>query len=588
MYILGVSYGYHNSAAALLKNATPICACEEERFTRCKNDSRYPRKAIDACLREACISASKVDAVVFYEDTLLKLNRILESVGQSPNASEYLNQSLAIWKNGEKFTPFTRLKQHLGVSASQIHICEHHASHAGAAFYCSPFEHSVILTLDGVGEYETMTVSHGVGNSIKKLYSTSLPHSIGLLYSAFTAHLGFEVNEGEFKVMGMAGFGEPRFADKVLKLIKNHTDGTFSLDESYFDFVGNGMYPFTEKFRDLFGESRQPDEPFFLQDTASPKIRERNQLHADIAASIQLVVEDLILDLANHALRHCNEKYLCLAGGVALNSAANGKLQKQLGKNMYVHPAAGDSGAALGAALYHAHQTLKMERKDPLVSVYLGVEFSSADVDLALTRAGGIPYKRFDESEEFLDEVARILAEGNVVGWANGRFEWGPRALGARSILADPTKNTMQEKVNRIIKYREPFRPFAPACIAEEAHRFFHLSEGLNPASPQDFMLAVVDVREECKSLLPAITHVDGTARVQFVRKETNPLFYSLIKKFEAFSGVPIILNTSFNLRGEPIVNTPYDALRTFFWSQLDALAMNNLIITKESFVCEF
>lgn len=586
MNILGLSFGYHNAAAALVRDGEPLYACEEERFSRRKFDPAYPRQAIEACLHTAGMTPNALDAVVFHEDTLLKLNRILETVGRKQPPPARLKDVLANWVRQNKFLPFESISRHLGIPFDKIHFCQHHLAHSAVGFYCSPFQESAVLSLDGVGEYETMRVSLGRGTDIEQVFSQSLPHSLGLFYSAFTAFLGFEINEGEYKVMGMAGYGRPARLSEVAGLIRLEPDGGFRLDERYFDFSGWNELPYTSAFLDLFGEPRRPEEPFDPSDTACDAVRERSRAYADLAASVQRVVEDVILHAARGALRRTGQRNLCLCGGVALNSAANNKLQRLLDGRLSIHPAAGDAGAALGAALAHTHQRLGLPRRKPLVSPYLGTEFTDEDVLRDLRRAGIPPGQRFEHARELVEEAARRLARGQVIGWVQGRFEWGPRSLGARSILADPTRPDMQARVNSKIKYREVFRPFAPVCAVEDAARFFELPPRMGEIPPQCFMLAVAPVRPEARPLLPAVTHCDGTARVQLVSREVNPVLHDLLKAFEKLSGVPVLLNTSFNLRGEPIVNTPYDAMRTFSWSHLDALAVGLHLIPRESLAC--
>ncbi|WP_243310602.1 carbamoyltransferase family protein [Fundidesulfovibrio agrisoli] len=581
-YILGLSFDYHNSAAALLRGGEIVAACEEERFTRKKNDSSYPQNAVDACLRIAGIGPERLGAVVFYEDPLRKMNRILETyVADNPNRP-YGTAALATWLSRGKLLPALKVRRHLGIAPDKIHFCQHHEAHAASAFFASPFQEAAILTIDGIGEYETMAVYSGRGSRIEKLYSVRFPHSIGLLYSAFTAFLGFEVNEGEYKVMGMAAFGEPSFSDTVRTLIRYNPDGTFQLDTRYFDFTSGRDLPVTELFLELFGTPRRPEEPFSVSGPGA----ERCKRYADLAASIQLVAEEAISRLAMAALEKTGAANLCMAGGVALNSSANGKLQRALKGRIYIQPAAGDSGGALGAAMWHAFGILGIGRTGFQRSAYLGLEYGKSEAAEAIKKAGYEVYKEFAREDDMVDCVAGLLAKENAIGWAQGRFEWGPRALGCRSILADPRRKRMQEFVNMKIKYREPFRPFAPACLAEEAHRYFDLPEGLDVLPLQDFMLAVVPVNDYGRRMLEAVTHVDNSARPQFVRSQTNPLFHKLISRFFELTGVAVLLNTSFNLRGEPIVATPYDAIRTFTWSHLDYLAVGPFLLRRGDVIC--
>jgi len=588
IYVLGVSFDYHDAAAALLRDGEVIAAAEEERFSRQKHDHRFPAKAIAFCLRRAGIAAHQVDAVAFYEQPFLKFDRIVHS-GLKARAQgrnrPYLGRVLDTWMHEGKFDARRRICEHLGIAPDHVYGMTHHAAHASSAFFCSPFDRATVVTMDGVGEYETVTVSEARDRTITPLYGRSLPESLGLFYSAFTAFLGFEVNEGEYKVMGMAGFGQPTHLETMRSLMRATPDGLFAIDHDYFEFECPDDLPYKPKLRELFGEPRDPESLFQVppkSESPAPGSVEAVSLHyANIAASLQARTEEIILHVVEHAVRATGIRNVCVAGGVGLNSLANARVQRELGCQLYVHPAAGDSGGAVGAALHHCHSRLALPRRQGMENLYLGDEHSEDEVIAELTRHGVGGWSRCVDHEALVRAVAQRLVDGKVVGWMQGRFEWGPRALGNRSILANPMRKDMQEIVNVRIKFREPFRPFAPSVLAEHAHEYFEIPDAIAPTGPEHFMLAVARVRPDKREVIPAVTHYDGTARVQVVRRETNPLYHRLIQAFGERTGVPVVLNTSFNLRGEAIVDTPYDALETFFWSEMDALVMGNILLDK-------
>lgn len=593
MRILGISCYFHDAAAALLEDGLLVAAAEEERFTRKKHDYEFPQQAIEFCLASAGITARDLDYVVFFEKPFLKFERLMITNLQTfPRSHKVFRESMISWL-GEKLWIKQLIEKRLGVPEGKILFSDHHASHAASAFYCSPFEEAAILTVDGVGEWTTTTLNIGRGTEIKRLKEIPFPHSIGLLYSAFTAFLGFEVNEGEYKVMGMAPFGTPRYVDKVHKLIHIDRDGSFELDMDYFSFHHSTDRTYNERFVKLFGEPRDPKANFFTSQSGYPSYfgerpddwKERskqNEFYADIAASIQAVTEEVLLKLAHEAHKETGLKQLCMAGGVALNSVANGKILRETAfESLYVQPAAGDGGGAIGAALYAYHGVLGKPRRFVMEHGYWG-EAQSPDRIRSFLKAEAIPYRCIEDEAELIAYTVDRLQEGKVIGWSQGRFEWGPRALGNRSILADPRRADMKDIVNTKIKFREPFRPFAPSVLADRTEEFFSLP---NAAAhfPARFMLYVVDVKDDKREVLPAITHVDGTGRLQTVRSDSNPRYYRLIENFGQATGVPVLLNTSFNLRGEPIVNTPEQAFHTFSESGMDVLVLNEYVIEKRN-----
>jgi carbamoyltransferase len=591
MHILGVSCYYHDAAAALLRDGHLVAAAEEERFSRIKHDFGFPARAIQYCLRAAQVEGKDLDYVVFFERPFRKLDRLLVSVLQTyPRSWKVFRESMIGWMLDKLWVAGT-LQAELGIVRDRILFSDHHLSHAASAFLCSPFQEAAILTVDGVGEWLTAATGVGQDTEIRLTKQIEFPHSLGLLYSAFTAFLGFEVNEGEYKVMGMAPYGTPRYLDKVWKLVKQNADGSFSLDMDYFTFHYSTDRMFNRKFVELFGEPRPVNLPFFTETTGFPRYFGQrpadylaqcrvNEHYADIAASIQRVTEELLVGMARNLQRETGFKKLCLAGGVGLNSVANTRILREAGfDELFVQPAAGDSGGALGAALWAYHSVLGNPRCFRLEHAYWGEEYGASDIG-AFLRSEGIPYREASHTDELLDCVTGFLQSGKVVGWYQGRFEWGPRALGNRSILADPRHPEMKDIVNSKIKFREPYRPFAPSVLAEAASTYFEL-DGAAQQYPLRYMLYVPQVRSQHRATIPAITHVDGSARVQTVFREQSPLYYSLIERFGQATGVPVVLNTSFNLRGEPIVTTPANAYSTFSRSQMDCLVMGNFVIEK-------
>lgn len=592
MHILGISCYFHDAAAALLRDGELIAAAEEERFTRKKHDYEFPQHAIDFCLKQGGITEADLDYVVFFEKPFLKFERLLLSTMQTFPKSRRLFQEAMITWLGDKLWIKHLIQKRFGVPSSKILFSEHHLSHAASAFFCSPFDEAAILTVDGVGEWTTASMGIGKGTDIRLLKEIRFPHSLGLLYSAFTAFLGFEVNEGEYKVMGMAPFGSPRYVDRVNKLIRVAADGSFELDMEYFSFHYSSKRTFNRKFEALFGTPRDPKAHFFTPTSGYPsyfgekpgnflELAHQNQYYADVAASIQQVTEEVLLKMANQVYKETGLTRLCLAGGVALNSVANGRILRETPfQELYIQPAAGDGGGALGAALYAYHTVLGKPRRFVMEHAYWGEEHGPQEIERFL-RETGIAYQRFDDEEKLVQEVVDCLVSGKVIGWFQGRFEWGPRALGHRSILADPRRPDMKDLVNVKIKFREPFRPFAPSVLANRAEEYFELP-GAVQHYPARFMLYVVNVKKDQQNVMPAITHVDGTGRLQTVREEDNPRYYRLIKTFGEVTGVPVLLNTSFNLKGEPIVNTPREAFNTFSKSGMDVLVLGDYLVRKD------
>lgn len=585
--ILGISAFYHDSAAAIVRNGEIIAAAQEERFTRKKHDPRFPKNAINYCLGEAFIEADELDAVVFYDHPLWTFDRVLRSILSTAPASEsqWLKASMSIL--GHKLFVDQFIRETLKADFP-IYFTEHHASHAASAFFPSPFSEAAILTFDGVGEWATTTLGVGNGEKIKLLKEIDYPHSLGLLYSAFTYFCGFKVNSGEYKLMGLAPYGEPVYADLIHdKLIDIRDDGSFRLNMEYFGYLDSDRMT-NQKFAELFhGSEREPESPITR--------REMN-----IAASIQKVTEEAVLKTAEHLREITGKTNLVMAGGVALNCVANGLLlRKKIFDNIWIQPAAGDAGGSLGAALLVAHHKFGVKRstdesRDSQKATYLGPSFSSDQIRAFLDRYS-YPYLRIEDDATRSQTIATALADGKVVGFFNGRMEFGPRALGARSILGDPRRPDTQSKMNLKIKYRESFRPFAPSVLAEKCGEYFELDE----TSP--YMLLVAPVREERRvaaaesngtdllkivntprSDIPAVTHVDYSARIQTVERRDNPAYYAVIEEFEKLTGVPLIVNTSFNVRGEPIVCTPQDAYRCFMRTGMDMLVLEDHILMKD------
>ena len=589
MRILGISCFYHDAAAALVIDGRLIAAAEEERFSRKKHDSGFPEGAINFCLETAGITAQDLDQVVFYEKPFAKFERILMTSLQSyPRARAAFTEAMITWM-GDKLWVREHIRSRLDIDKSKLLFVDHHGSHAASAFYPSRFDKAAILTVDGVGEWTTASFGVGDGEKIRLLREIRFPHSLGLLYSVFTAFLGFEVNEGEYKVMGMAPYGQPRYVDKVWKLIELSSDGSFGLHMDYFAYHYSADTGYSRKFIDLFGPPRKPGLNFFSSSSGYPSyfgpkpgnfnelVRE-NEHYADVAASIQKVTEEVMLAMVRAIHKETGLTRLCLAGGVALNSVANGRIVRETPiEELYVQPAAGDSGGAIGAALYAYHALLGNRRNGHVMDhAYWGKEYGDGDVRSALERRG-LRYSYTDDEAKLLDTTVADLAAGKVIGWYQGRFEWGPRALGNRSIIGDPRRAEMKDIVNTKIKFREPYRPFAPSVLAEQAERYFDLDHSLRH-DPARFMLLVVPVKNDA---VPAVTHVDNSARLQTVFRDTNPRYYELIRRFGDATGVPVVLNTSFNLKGEPIVTTPDNALNTFFASEMDTLVLGNHIVHK-------
>jgi len=592
-FILGISAFYHDSAACIVKNGEIIAAAQEERFTRKKHDSSYPFNAIQFVLDYAGLKLSEIDQIVFYEKPFLKFERLLETyVGFAPKGYTQFHKSMPIWLKEKLFQKnflFNELKKHDRnfKSDKNIYFSDHHLSHAASAFFPSPFEEAIVLTADGVGEWASTTVAIGKENKLEIKKEIHFPHSLGLLYSAFTYYIGFKVNSGEYKLMGLAPYGEPIYQEKIKNIIDIKEDGSFRLDQKYFNYA-TGLKMTNENFNDLFGHSPR-----------NPIKEEISQFHMDIAASIQKVTEDIMIKLAKSLRSEYNIKNLCLAGGVALNCVVNGKiLEKKIFDNIWIQPASGDAGGSLGAAL--ALWYLENENKrvvnsnDDMKGSYLGPEFTQEEIEKEL-RSLGANFTTL-EYENLINKASDILSNEKAIGWFQGRMEFGPRALGGRSILGDPRSDKMQKNLNLKVKYRESFRPFAPSVLREDLSKWFNM----NVDSP--YMLLVAKIRSEKKiemtetqkklfgidklnikrSEIPAVTHIDYSARVQTVNKNTNKPYYDLISKFKKKTGCPVLVNTSFNVRGEPIVNSPTDAFNCFMGTELDYLVIGNCILDKK------
>ena len=592
MHVLGISCYFHDAAAAILRDGELIAAAEEERFTRVKHDFGFPSRAIRFCLDQAGVEGRALDYVAFFEKPFVKFDRILQAAfAEVPRSGGLFRQAITAWLL-DKLWVKNRIRDALGIAADRILFVEHHQSHAASAFFCSPFDEAAILTVDGVGEWATATLGRGRDRQLEITHEIRFPHSLGLLYSAFTAFLGFEVNEGEYKVMGMAPYGRPTFVDEVRTLIEVSADGSFSLNLDYFSFQHSTTRTYSDKFISLFGAPRPPDSLFFTESSGFPSyfgdrpsnaadLANINQRYADIAASIQQVTEETLVTMARAACERAGSTTLCMAGGVALNSVANGRIVREAGvTDLFIQPAAGDSGAALGAALYVHHHVLGHPRRFVMEHAAWG-EAHSMDAIRAAAASASFRAEEHDDEDRLLDRTAELLAAGRVIGWHQGRFEWGPRALGQRSILADPRRADMKDIVNVKIKFREPYRPFAPSVLNERADDYFETG-GAARQMPARFMLLVEPVRPEARQLIPAVTHVDNSARLQTVVASASPRYYRLVDRFDRAVGVPVLLNTSFNLRGEPIVNTPAEAISTFARSSLDALVLDRLILYKD------
>jgi carbamoyltransferase len=593
MIVLGISAFYHDSAAALIRDGEIVAAAQEERFTRKKHDARFPENAIRYCMQEAGVDGAKVDRVAYYEKPFVKFDRLLETyLAFAPKGFESFRKAMPVWLN-EKLFQRDLIQKELrkldaGLAAPEkLLFSEHHFSHAASAFYPSPFERAAVLTMDGVGEWTTTSLSLGNGSNLKITREIQFPHSLGLLYSAFTYYTGFKVNSGEYKVMGLAPYGEPKYAALIFEhLIDVKADGSYRLNMDYFEYCTD-LRMTGAKFEELFGgATRKHDELL-------------EQRHMDLAASVQAVTEEIVLRLARTIARETGEENLCLAGGVALNCVANGKLLRSKSfKELFIQPAAGDAGGALGAALaaYHHHEGGARDltgRRDAMKGSYLGPEYDQSETERRLKDVQA----RFAVVDDnvLIEETAKALASQKAVGWRQGRLEFGPRALGAASILADPRSPAMQKNLNLKVKFRESFRPFAPSVIRERVAEWFELD------ADSPYMLLVADVRKSrrrdmtpgeqalfgieklnvSRSEIPAVTHVDYSARIQTVHEDTNPRYYRLLQSFEAKTGCPVLVNTSFNVRGEPIVATPEDAFKCFMGTNLDFLAVGNCIMWK-------
>ena len=592
MRVLGISAFYHDSAAAVVEEGRIVAAAQEERFTRKKHNSSFPKNAIAYCLEEAGARLDELDHVVFYDKPFLKFERLMETyIALAPRGFRSFRMAIPLWLK-EKLFQKSLLKGQLkqfadGFDIARLLFCEHHLSHAASAFYPSPFENAVVLTMDGVGEWATTSAAMGSGKSLEVFQEIHFPHSLGLLYSAFTYYTGFKVNSGGYKVMGLAPYGEPKYKNLILdNLIDLKADGSFWLDLSYFDYC-TGLTMTNERFSAVFGEPvRAPEKPL-------------TEFHMDVAASIQAVLDEAVLRLTRSLAKKTGAKNLCLAGGVALNCVANGKvLRDGAFKNIWVQPAAGDAGGAVGAALAAVHifkdQTRKTNGGDGMFGSFLGPSFSQAVIERRLMDSGA----RFTvlSEDDMVEMTAQALASQQAVGWFQGRMEFGPRSLGARSILGDPRSPTMQRNLNLKVKYRESFRPFAPSVLRENVSDWFEID------SDSPYMLIVADVRKDrrcamtpdelalfgidklniARSEIPAVTHVDYSARIQTVHANTNPLFHRLLTRFKEKTGCPVLVNTSFNVRGEPIVCTPEDAFRCFMGNELDLLVVGNCVLQKE------
>jgi carbamoyltransferase len=597
MRILGVSAFYHDSAAALIDNGSIVAAAQEERFTRKKHDPSFPQHAITYCLEAANLKLSNIDYVVFYDKPFLKFERLLETyLAFAPKGFNSFRMSMPIWIKEKLFQKSLLRKEFVKFDKDfdwekKLLFSEHHLSHAASAFYPSPFEEALILTMDGVGEWTTTSAAIGRGNDLKIHKEIFFPHSVGLLYSAITYYIGFKVNGGEYKVMGLAPYGEPRYKDLMLKkLMDLKEDGSFRLDMEYFNYC-TGLTMTNKKFSELFGHPVRGSEEDLLE-----------QFHMDMAASVQAVTEEIVSRLVKSLIAETGIKNVCMAGGVALNCVANGKLIREgIVKNLWVQPAAGDAGGALGAALlaYYYYQkqprNIDPQKLDSMKGSYLGPGYEQADIEKRLTSCGA----KFDvlpNSDKMIEIAADLIADEKVVGWFQGRMEFGPRALGARSIIGDPRSEKMQKVMNLKVKYRESFRPFAPSVLREDVSRYFEtdidspymlLVDKVKPEicrkmTAEESKLFGIDKLNVKRSELPAITHVDYTARVQTVHRETNPLYYDLIKKFKEKTDCGVVINTSFNVRGEPPACSPEDSFKCFMGTEMDALVVGNCVLYKE------
>lgn len=561
MTILGISCFYHDAAAALVRDGRLVAAAQEERFTRKRHDQDFPKHAVEYCLKEEGLDPVHVDTVVFYDKPFLKFERILSTyITTFPKSLPSFLKALPLWLKEKMWIPQT-IRKELGFEG-EILFTEHHISHAASAFLVSPFEEAAILTVDGVGEWETSTYGVGKGTSINLRKSIHFPHSLGLLYSAFTYYLGFRVNSAEYKVMGLAPYGEPRFYDLIMReLVDVKEDGSFKIRMKYFSY-DYGLTMTGRAFERLFGRPRRlPEGPL-------------TQFYKDVAASLQKVTDTIVVRMARHIQKETGQKYLCMAGGVALNCVSNSKILEETSfQDVFVQPAAGDAGGALGAAYYAYNTLMGNPRSYVMENAFLGPAFSDSFIDQFL-RDRNIPAKQL-ERNELLQETARAIADQKVVGWFQGKMEFGPRALGSRSILADPRNPKNQSVVNLKIKFRESFRPFAPTVLEDRVGDYFEWDK------PSPYMLFVATVRPDRREI-PAVTHVDGSARLQTISRDQNALYYDLIREFDSQTGCPVVINTSFNVRGEPIVCTPEDAWNCFMRTEMDVLVLGSYILKKE------
>ncbi len=563
MNVLGISCYYHDSGAALVRDGQLIAAAEEERFSRKKHDHGFPRQAIDYCLREGGVTIDEVDHIGFYEKPLVKFNRILETIlAYWPRTYRPWLTAMPLWL-AYRLRIGREIQDKLGTD-KDILYCQHHLSHAASAFLVSPFEEAAIITADGVGEWTTTSWGVGRGCDIEMQKELRFPHSVGLLFSAITAYLGFRVNDAEWKVMGLAPYGKPHYVDKFREVVDIKDDGSIRLDLRFFAHGYSTKRTISPAWERLFGQPQRASE--------TPL----SDFHRDIAHSGQKIVEEIMVKTAAHVHRETGLDNLCLAGGVGLNCVANWRILQETGfKNIFIQPAAGDSGGALGTAFYISNTVLKQPRVFRMDHVLWGPSFGDAEIKKDLDDAKAV-YETIEREEDLLDRTAAMIADGKVVAWFQGRLEFGPRALGARSLLADPRTAEMKDVINAKVKFREAFRPFAPAVLREHVHEYFEAPEGMD----MPFMLLVPKVREEKRAMIPAVTHEDGTGRVQTVTEEHNGRFYRLIRAFHRRTGVPVVINTSFNVRGEPIVCTPKDAYRTFVNTGIDAMVIGNYMVT--------
>lgn len=595
MYILGISAFYHDSAAALIQDGKIIAASMEERFSRKKHDNSFPTLAVKFCLEQAGITANDLDWVVFYEKPLVKFERILLTTLKTfPRSWDVWREAMVSWLK-EKLWVKTAIQNEVGIRYDKILFTDHHMSHAASAFFTSPFKEAAVLTVDGVGEWTTTTLGKATSyyegesgsNKIDLFAEQRFPHSIGLLYSTFTAWLGFRVNNGEYKVMGMSPYGEANYLDKIHKVVNvDYQTGAYSMNMEYFEYQHSIDRSYSQKFIDLFGAQRDADAEFFTAKTnpemPHEKAMDTNQYYADIAASIQKVTEDALIAICHELHRKTGLNKLVMAGGVALNTKANWRLLNETPfEEIYIQPAAGDDGGALGAAMWVYHiMEGKARVKNAMPHAYWGKGYSDAECKAYLDEHG-LKYESFDDKPDKLVEVLvdEMVNKQSVVALHQGRFEWGPRALGNRSILADPRGSEMKEVVNTKIKFREPFRPFAPVILRDRASEYFDYPEVATHEAPK-YMLMVAPFKDEVKDKVQAVNH-EGTGRLQAIDRESNPRYYDIVKTFGDATGVPVVLNTSFNLRGEPIVNTPRDAFNTFNNSDIDLLALGSFLVRK-------